>query len=265
MTVVEGQERKPYAIRKGINGKNYVVKETVSDFFLHVSEGNSKTGPAVNFNFPIEYTCNHDCECYKAGLCYAENGCYLFASNQANYSENLNFYNNHTDDEFIQAMQLAIDKIGYSLFRYFTCGDIPNSRFINIMVKLAENNPGIRFWSYTKKYEIVNKWIDENGQLPENLVIIFSHWMNKDGSFYPMNNRHNMPVSEFIPFGQEEKVKTVTHICPCSDPTVKANCATCDHACYTLKAGESMALLEHSTKETKERDKAIKAAKDQIK
>ena len=74
-----------------------------------------------------------------------------------------------------------------------------------------------------------------------------------------------MPTSEFIPLGKEELKDTVTHICPCSDPSVNVTCATCDHPCYTLKQGESMALLEHSTKRTKKRDKEIRTAKKALK
>lgn len=266
LEVITNQIRDSYQVAKGSNGKNYVVKESVCSDILHVNEGNTKTGEkCINYNFPIEYTCKHDCECYKNGTCYAESGCYLFANNQANYSENYNFYKANDKETFVNALQLAINTFKFNLFRYFTCGDIPNVNFIDCMVKLAINNPGIKFWSYTKKYNLVNSWIDNNGQLPENLTIIFSHWLNTDGTYYPMNNKYNLPTSEFIPYGKEGLAKAVTHICPCSDPTVKATCATCDHACYNLKCGQSMALLEHSTKQTKERDKAIKAAKDSIK
>ena len=256
------KEKTNYIINKGKNGKNYCVLSSVSSDYLNVSEGNSKTGEkCVNFNLSIEYTCDHTCECYKNGICYAESGCYMYGSNQALYSENVNFYNNHTSDIFVNAIQIAINTMKYKLFRYFTCGDIPNIRFLDCMVTIAKNNPDIRFWSYTKKYKLVNAWIDENGPLPENLVIIFSHWMNEDGSYFPMDNKHNLPTSEFIPFGREELKDTVTHICPCSDPTIKATCATCDCPCYKLCHGQSMALLEHSTKATKQRDKAIREAK----
>lgn len=259
-----GYAENGYISAKGENNGNYVILDSVTSNILNVSEGNSKTGNAINFNLPIEYTCNHCCECYKNKVCYAENGCYSFSDNQAKYSENLRFFNSNSDEKFIQALQLAIDEIGYSLFRYFTCGDIPNSRFFRIMVKLAILNPEIKFWSYTKKYNIVNSWIDENGKLPENLTIVFSHWLNNDGTYFPMDNKYNLPVSEFIPFGKEHLKETVTHICPCSDPTKKATCETCDYPCYNLKSGESMALLEHSTKATKERDKAIKQAKERL-
>ena len=80
-----------------------------------------------------------------------------------------------------------------------------------------------------------------------------------------MDNPYNFPTSEFIPFGKEELAKNVTHICPCSDPNVLTTCNTCDHPCYELNFGESMALLEHSTKESKARDKEINAKHKELK
>lgn len=255
-----------YKVETGKNGKKFVTRDSVSNDRLNVTPGNSKTGEhVVTFNFSIECTCDHRCECYKESLCYAESGCYMFADNQAKYTENINFFLNSTVEQFCAAMQIAIDKFGYKLFRYFTCGDIPNIKFIDCMVKLAIDNPGITFWTYTKKYGLVNKWIESNGNLPDNLTVIFSHWLNKDGTYFSMNNPYNLPTSEFIPYGKEELKESVTHVCPCSDPSVVSTCETCDYPCYRLKHGESMALLEHSTSATKNRDKQIKAAKESLK
>lgn len=255
-----------YKVLIGMNKRKYVKKETVGSVF-HATDGNSKTGKHVgNYNLPIEYTCDHRCECYKKGLCYACQGCYLFADNQALYSENYNYYKTHSHIELADRITKYIKDNHLSLFRFFTCGDIPSEKFLQAMVKTAIDNPTVRFWAYTKKYHIVNDYLNKSGEnaIPENLVIIFSHWMNDDGSYFPMNNPYNMPTSEFIPLGKEEEAEKVTHICPCSNPNVKATCATCDHPCYTLKRGESMALLEHSTKRTKTRDKAIKEAKAKL-
>lgn len=251
----------------GQNGHNYVTAESVSPIF-HAVSGNSKTGSHVgNYNLPIEYTCNHQCECYKDGICYACGGCYNFTNNQADYTENYLFYKISTINAVAERISDFIRDNKFSLFRYFTCGDIPSEKFLRVMIKTAEDNPTVRFWAYTKKYHIVNTFVQENGldAIPENLVIIFSHWMNKDGSYFPMNNPYDFPTSEFIPYGREELAETVTHICPCSDPTVKATCETCDHPCYKLNHGESMALLEHSTSETKQRDKEIRKAHEQLK
>lgn len=255
-----------YDVGIGINGKKFVLKESVESVF-HATNGNTKTGDCVNFNFPIEYTCVHNCNCYLDGACYACNGAYNFLSNQARYSENYNFFVNSTEDEFCNAINEYIKNSGLTLFRYFTCGDIPNVVFVKYMVRIAKENPNVRFWSYTKKYSIVNAYCKLYGidSIPSNLTIIFSHWLNDDGTYYKMENPFNFPTSEFIPLGKEELLNTVTHVCPCSDPNVIATCATCDHPCYKLNHGESMALVEHSTKRTKERDKEIKLAKETLK
>ncbi len=252
-----------YEIRIGENGYKFVTLNSV-DAAFHMSEGNSKVGKTACYNFPIEYTCSHKCECYKAGLCYACGGCYQYGSNQQRYSENYKFFLENDESVVAAAIVEYIKEKGYKYCRYFTCGDIPNSKFIRIMIKVALALPEIKFWAYTKKYNLVNRFVAENGlsAIPENLVIIFSHWLNRDGTYYNMVNPYKFPTSEFIPIGKEELVNNVTFVCPCSDSSVKSTCATCEHGCYNLKMGQSMALLEHSTKETRKRDMAIKAAKN---
>lgn len=250
-------------ILKGENGYNYCVLSSVAPVF-HMSKGNDKVGPVACLNFPIEYTCNHACECYKLGLCYACGGCYQYGSNQQLYSENYKYFLVNTVETVASRIVEYITVGNFKLCRYFTCGDIPNSKFIDIMIRVAKLLPGVKFWAYTKKYKLVNRYVKEhNGlsYLPDNLTIVFSHWLNRDGTYYDMLNPYKFPTSEFIPIGKEELIKTVTWVCPCSDPTVNVKCATCEHGCYNLKHGQSMALLEHSTKETKQRDKALREAK----
>ena len=252
----------PFTVLVGKNGLKYVAFHSVRKDHIHVSIKNSKTGNVIAFNLPVEYTCKHDCECYSKKNCYACGGCYMFLLNQASYSENLSYFLNHSTEEFIEEICYQIAKHpSRKLFRWFTCGDIVNVRFLQAMVEIARRNPQIRFWTYTKKYMIVNSYCATYGldSIPENLHIIFSHWMNDDGSYYPMPNPYSFPTSEFIPYGKEEMLNTVTHVCPCSNPTVHENCCNCSHPCYELKHGESMALVEHSTERTKTRDKAIKA------
>jgi len=255
--------KQEYTIKKGENGLNYVDCFTVAPEMHVTKQGNSKTGkPVGSFNFPVEQSCNHLCECYKEGICYACGGFYQMPDNMLIYAENLRAFLSMDSESFCNDFCEKLAKNGNKKFRYFTIGDIVNSRFFECMIENARRMPQVKFWSYTKKYNIVNNWVKANGieNFPENLNIIFSHWMNKDGAYFPMENPYNFPTSEFIPFGREDISKTVTHICPCSNPDVVATCDTCDYPCYNLKRGESMGLLEHSTKETKARDKAIKAA-----
>lgn len=253
---------KSYAVKYGSNGFAYVDMQTVEGHF-HATSGNAKTGRVGCYNLPIEYTCMHDCECYKDRNCYACRGCYCFHDNQAQYAENLKFYREVDDFTFVTYVSWYIMTENLSLFRYFTCGDIPDMRFVRLICEIARKNPHVRFWLYTKKYRLVNRFVRENGlaTIPENMVIIYSHWLNRDGTYYPMENPYNFPTSEFIPIGREEETARVTHVCPCSDPDTIENCATCKTPCYNLQHGQSMALLEHSTPKTKKRDSMLHKAK----
>ena len=257
----ENTNSREFIVKTAENGKNYVDADSVQPI-LHVTLGNSKTGICFNCNFPVFYTCRHDCECYQKVKCYAMGGCYNFLSNQKEYSENYKFFAVNDSTVFVDAVNAEIAKNPrISLFRWFTCGDIANSRFFLCMVQIAKDNPGIKFWAYTKKYSVVNSYLNNGGILPENLRIIFSHWLNDDGTYFPMNNPHNLPTSEFVPMGKEYLLESVSHICPCSDPSFTGTCSTCDYPCHSLKNGESMALCEHSTVKTRKRDKELKEAK----
>ena len=257
----------PYTVIKGKNGCNAVDPKTVRNDRMNFSDGNEKVGKVGCFNLPIEYSCVHDCECYLNGDCYACGGCYNFADNQTMYSENFAFIMSHTIDEFVETVVSEINYRKWTLFRWFTCGDILSVSMFDGMVRIAKRCPAVTFWFYTKKYRMVNAWVKIHGvdDIPNNLTIIFSHWRNKDGSFYPIDNTYNFPTSEFIPIGCEKETEFVTHVCPCSDPSVISTCETCEHPCYELKHNQSMALLEHSTQATKERDKEIKKAKQALK
>lgn len=263
---------RPYIINMDpVNGAKYVDLDSVGNNVLNLScDGNSKTGPAYAFNLSPYHSCDHTCECYKSGLCYACHGCYQFGSNMKKYAENFNYYRTHSIEETAAEIIRQVLQHGENvLFRWFTSGDVPDYRFIELMILVAECLPYIKFWSYTKKYSFFNRYVRDHGNsienaLPENLKIIYSHWMNADGSFFPMENPYNFPTSEFIPVGHDEMISESTHICPCSDPSVFKTCATCDKPCYTLAPGESMALKEHSTAATKSRDKEIMAAKKDV-
>ena len=243
-------------------GVRYVPLEDVRSDKLNISKGNHKTGNIPTLSLSIWFTCDHKAPCFGKD-CYGCHGTYVFGNVQRSHSENTAFVFTHTADEIVEKIAEWIRRRRKQpkAFRFFGVGDIPNYKFMVVMKKSAEMFPAIRFYTYTKKYALVNSYIDVHGALPENLTIIFSHWMNDDGSFYPMPNPHNLPTSEYIPLGKEERIATVKHVCPCSDPTIKSHCDNCDHGCYLLRRGESMALLEHSTERTKERDRYIREAK----
>lgn len=271
--IVTRENRKPYTLAMGQNGRQFVTLDSVEPC-VHVYMGNDKVGAHVmGVNLPIELTCRHDCECYLKRKCYACQGCYVFPENQAIYAETLKAF--LTDPDAFRdavAVQIMVHLHEIVGFRWFTCGDFPNDLFFQIAVDIANMFPEVEFWAYTKKYGIINRYVEKHGldAIPANLCIIFSHWLNDDGTYLDMPNPYDFPTSEFIPAGKEEMADLMTWVCPCSDPTSTATCDICDKGkdgkgCRALKHGESMALMEHSTSATKARDRELKAAKKALK
>lgn len=267
--VIETVKKYVIKINEKLNFKYVSLDSVVADKFNY-SIGNSKLGQGkvLNYGLSIQHTCAADAPCKKGGVCYGTRGCFQFGSNLQRVAENTVFVLTHKTHDIVKVFQKMIDdnpKIKY--FRHFEIGDIPKVDYINAMVAIAIVNPSVKFWCYTKRYDFVNDWVDEYGleSIPSNLTIIFSHWRNDDGSYYPMDNRYNFPTSEFIPLGHEEEAEKVTHVCPCSNPDVLSNCVDCDHPCFELKHGESMALLEHSTVRTRKRDQQVKSAHKALK
>lgn len=267
--------KEEYLIKKFGSWK-FVDRKSCGNEVLHMVAGNTKTGKQVIcFNISPFYTCMHSCECFKEGLCYGNGGTYNFGSNLLQYTENYNFVMTHTVEEIAAEMlrQIATFPKTWKHLRFHTIGDF-TKKTLEAAVIVARALPDFTIWAYTKKYNMVNSYVDTHGgnpwvAIPANFCILFSHWMNRDGSYYPMDNRYNFPTSEFIPIGKEELAEKVTHVCPCSDPTVLSTCLDCDKtcgkSCGKLTYGESMGLLEHSTTASAARDKEVKAAHNALK
>ena len=160
--------------------KKFLTKEEYVDYLanksneVHLSTSNRKTGGCCNdLAFPI-CTCREDAPC-KHGGCYCMKGTQQMSSVLAAYTRNLRLYNTDPQD-FWEQVAFKVKHNPLPLFRFFDAGDVPDYDFFCGMVELASQFPDIKFMSFTKKYSIVNKWLTENGDLPDNLNIIFSAW-----------------------------------------------------------------------------------------
>lgn len=199
---------------------------------VSISCVNSKTGPLCNDLALPTCTCREDAPC-KATGCYCMKGRQTMSKVVAAYTRNLRLYNTDQED-FWEQVRFKVKHRPFPLFRFFDCGDIADYDFFLGMIDLAKEFPDIKFMLFTKKYEIVNKWIDENGDLPENLNVVFSAWHIG----WKVINPHNLPVAyvdfkdktlnpefpEGITSCPNEKDKTITcSICrKCWDKRIKA-------------------------------------------
>jgi hypothetical protein len=196
---------------------------------ISISNHNSKTGSCCNnLAFPT-CTCREDAPC-KASGCYCMKGRQAMCNVVAAYVRNLMIYNNNHDD-FWEQVKFKIKHNPLPLFRWFDAGDILDYEFFCGMVELAKAFPNIRFMSFTKKYEIVNEWLATNGDLPNNLNIIFSAWHIG----WKVNNPFDMPVA-YVDFKDQtlnpQFPKGITGCPNQSDKTI--TCSMCQK-CWNKK------------------------------
>lgn len=201
--------------------------ETVS---VHIEQGNKKTHiPSVSAMPYI--TCPAVCEGTCDGKCYAGKLCAIYKNVLNAYARNTALYFAKPDYYFD-----AIKKAAYNVrfFRYHVAGDIINADYFDRMVQLAKELPNTTFLCFTKRYAIVNAWINANGAIPSNLKVLFSGWSNLKPS-----NPYNLP--ETTVYGKHDEPDPSWLLCG-------GNCLECacrGVGCWQLKNGEKLAFEIH--------------------
>lgn len=188
---------------------------------ISMSNNNSKTGKAcLNIAFPL-VTCRPDAPCRHE--CYAGKGCQQIAVVQGAYYRNLRLYYDDPDN-FFEQIYCKIKFSGLPKVRWQDSGDMPDAEFFDRVVDLCNKTPNVKHMMFTKKYEIVNEYIDKNGDLPDNLNVLFSAWHKM--WFIP--NPHNLGVA-YIDFNDKSlnpEFPKNAFICPGRESTCSA-CGAC--------------------------------------
>lgn len=197
---------------------------------ISISNGNNKMGAIPSVSLPAVRTCRPGAPCAKK--CYAVKLERLRPTVRNAYARNLEIYQNAPDLFFAQ-LGVALKMNRY--FRLHVSGDFINADYFKRCAEAVKAAPGCTVLAFTKQYEIVNAYIDEGNEIPENFKIIFSTW----GAWRP-ENPHNFPESAVI-FKDAESVPDEWKICGgnCSE------CACRGCGCWELKKGETIAFYEH--------------------
>ena len=192
---------------------------------ISMSNKNSKTGIAcLNIAMPV-VVCRDDAPCKST--CYACKGCQTMATVQAAYYRNLRLYNDDPDN-FFEQVYCKIKFSGLPKVRWFDSGDIVDAEFFARMVELCKKTPQVKHMCFTKKYEIVNTYIDTNGKLPDNLNVIFSAW----DVLWSVPNPHGLGVA-YVDFNDKRMNPDIpdnAFMCPGREST----CSACG-ACWSKK------------------------------
>lgn len=193
-----------------------------------ISKGNRKVGKIPSVSLPPIVTCP-----YKCKGCYAAKLCRIYPNVRESYERNYSVYQNDPDlywSEVGKALSTA------RFFRFHVSGDIPDYRYLEKMVETMRNNPNCTALCFTKRYGFVNRWIAENGDLPENLKLIFSIWPG-----FPYENPYDLPTAH---------VRFRNGITTAPDNAIECygNCTDCVVAgcgCWKLGKGEAVAFKQH--------------------
>lgn len=156
-----------------------------------LGNGNGKTGKGcLTWSLPVEPTCDHNAPCYKNKVCYCLKGCQVFANVVGAYYKNWRLYN-EDPVSYEEKCTNIIKYSGLKLVRIHDSGDIPDKEYLELLVRVANKLPNVKFLAYTKKYDIVNDWLDEGNEFPANFTMRFS-MCDKD---WVVPNPHNLPLA----------------------------------------------------------------------
>lgn len=198
---------------------------------VSISRGNSKMGSIPSVSLPAGLTCRGDCECTKK--CYARKIERLRASVRNAYRNN---YDLLTESPDIYWREVTASVMMSRYFRFHVSGDIVDDDYLSHIVDIAEQNPHCEILCFTKKYSIVNRYLDKHQMLPTNLHMIMSAWKGLE-----MDNPYKLPEAHVRYRDGSTTASSKAKECGgnCTE------CAVTDGGCWTLKTGEQVVFNEH--------------------
>ena len=123
-----------------------------------------------NFGIPAyksssgKLTCPMADGCIK--FCYAKKGAYIWSNVKPAFEKR---YELSKTDDFVDAMNNEIRKKKPDYVRVHDSGDYYSTAYLKKWIKIANDNPDVRFYSYTNMIDMMLK-----ASLPSNYDIIFS-------------------------------------------------------------------------------------------
>ena len=216
-------------VREAMNNGEDLTK------FVSISAGNTKMGKVASVSLLPVLTCPGRCKGTCGDKCYAKKLAILRPTVARAYARNTAIAR-FAPHAFFKAVKMAMQKAEY--FRFHVSGDILNPDYLRSVINACKTAPHCQVLMFTKRYEMVNAYIDRSGPLPNNLHCLFSGWTNlfpTDGGWNP----HRLP--ETTVYAKEEDIRPEWTLCGgnCLD------CAIHDGGCWTARSGETIAFKIH--------------------
>ena len=201
------------------------------DLRVRISDSNSKMGAVASVSLLPLLTCPARCNGSCSGLCYASKIANLRPAVRKAYAINTALAICRPD-----VYWSGIDYVvkGVRWFRFHVSGDILDYAYLEQMVIVARNNPHCQILCFTKRYELINKYLNEGGEIPNNLHILFSGW----DDLLP-DNPYSLPETNVILKGKAAKDNWLLCGGNCFD------CACRGVGCWQAKNGDVIAFHQH--------------------
>ena len=202
---------------------------------VSISTGNGKIGRVLNVSIAPIISCGN-CKGCKY-FCYDVKAVLLRLNVLKARARNYVFAMKYRDAYFEAIRKKLMRRRLNKYFRWHVGGEMPDYAYFCETVKIAREFPEFKFWTYTKVYGYVNRYVRENGRdaIPENYKIMFSKW---DGM--PIYNPYNFPVFACkLKDGNKDPMEwDAMYKCP-------GNCDTCKKANRGCLIGENVYADEH--------------------
>lgn len=200
---------------------------------VHISKGVTKLGADIpSVSLPPICTCRKDAPCAKK--CYARKGRWCFSHNRSLLQKNIDIWR---EEPKLFQRDVISAAFHSRFFRWHSSGDIPDMKYLEMMVDTANKLPFTQFLCFTKKYEMVNEYLDIHNSFPKNLCVVFSAW----GSFIP-ENPYQLPMA-YVRFKDESVNHIPGNAIQCNNYC--GDCVMSGCSCWDLKPGESVCFNEH--------------------
>lgn len=198
---------------------------------VSISEGNTKMGKVTSVSLLPILTCPGRCNGTCGDRCYAKKLALLRPTVLRAYARNTAILK-HAPHAFFKAVKTAMLRSEY--FRFHVSGDITDLTYLHRIINACKLYPTCNVLIFTKRYELINAEIRNNGPLPKNLHLLFSGWTNLS----PVNP-YGLP--ETTVYTKDEEIKPEWTLCGgnCLD------CAIHDGGCWNAKPGDTIAFKMH--------------------
>lgn len=197
---------------------------------VKISKGNSKLGAIPSVSLPSIKTCRN-CACQEK--CYAQKLERLRPAVRNAYQHNLEVW---LKDPETYWREVEASIMMSRFFRFHVSGDIPSFKYLVNMVAIAKRQPHCEILCFTKKYNLVNEFIEQGGELPSNLHMIFSGWVGLE-----MANPFSLPEAHVR--YRDGSTTAREDAIECSGNCTE--CALTEGGCWNLQKGQQVVFNEH--------------------